>query len=320
MDLIKIVIGLSSTAIFLYFAIKGVDLWDLRHVILKTDYRYCLLAVGVTLVTYWIRALRWKLILRPVKRVGFHDLFAATMIGFMANNILPLRMGELVKAFMLGTREKVQVSSVLATIVIERVFDGMAIAVISFVVLLFPGVPIWVRQAALGLLAFFLCALIPLIFLALYEKRLLPWLSLRRGMRGKLGLKLNQIAAGFSQGVIILQNSWSVMMIGIFSVSLWLIHAAGFYFILLSLDMQLPAYAALVVLVYTSIAVMLPSAPGYIGTFQYFSVLALAAFAVPKEVALGYSLVLHASQWVPVTLLGLWYAWFLGLGLQRMKV
>ncbi len=317
---VKVIIGLISTAFFLYFAARGVDLWELFQVILRTDYALLSLAVGLGLVTYWIRALRWKLILLPVKSVGSYSLFTVTVIGFMANNILPLRMGEVVKAFVLRVRENVGVSSALATIVIERAFDGTAIAVISLGILFFPTVPVWIRQAALGLLVFFLCVLTGLTILALYKERLLPWLSLRQGTRGRLGQKVNEIAASFAQGVTILQDTSSVTLIGMFSVGLWLAHAAVFYLILLSLDMDLPLHSTLVILVCTSIGVLLPSAPGYIGTFHYFSVLALAAFGVPKDLALGWALVAHAIQWAPVTLLGLLYTWALGLRIRSFGV
>jgi uncharacterized membrane protein YbhN (UPF0104 family) len=93
---------------------------------------------------------------------------------------------------------------------------------------------------------------------------------------------------------------------------------AIFYLTVLALGLELPAYASLVVLVFTSIGVLLPSGPGYIGTFQYFTILALTIFSVPKEQALSYAVVAHASQWAPVTLLGLVYIWSMGLKLSDL--
>jgi len=317
-SVLKVVIALTSTAVFLHLAIRGVDLGALGQVIWRTNWAVLLVAAAVSLGTYSIRALRWKVILGPVKGVGFHSAFVATVIGFMANNVLPLRVGEFVKAFVVVKRENLPMSSILATIVIERVFDGMAVAMISLGVVFVPGVPLWIRQAALGLLVGFVLLLVGLTVLALYKDRLLTRVSGWPGVQGELGRRVEEIAAGFSHGIVILRDVRSAIIVAMFSVGLWLAHAAVFYLILVSLDMRLPLYAALVVLVCTSVGVLLPSGPGYVGTFQYFSMLALAPFTVPQEIALGYSLVAHAAQWAPVTALGLGYAWILGLGIREV--
>jgi len=110
-----------------------------------------------------------------------------------------------------------------------------------------------------------------------------------------------------------LRDGRAVLMISALSFLLWAAHTAIFYLALLALGLELPAYTSVVVLVFTSIGVLLPSGPGYIGTFQYFTILALALFAVPKEQALSYAVVAHMSQWVPVTILGLVYSWSMGL-------
>lgn len=99
MTTLKVVIGLISTALFLYFAVRGVEIGQLYESILRTDYALLSLAIGVALTGYWVRAWRWRLILHPMKEVGVHDLFAATVIGFMANNVLPLRPGEVARAY-----------------------------------------------------------------------------------------------------------------------------------------------------------------------------------------------------------------------------
>jgi uncharacterized membrane protein YbhN (UPF0104 family) len=109
-------------------------------------------------------------------------------------------------------------------------------------------------------------------------------------------------------------------VVGVFilSAALWGAHIAIFDFAALALGPQLPLYAAVVVLVFTSIGVVLPSAPGYVGTFQYFSVLALTVFSIPKELALSYAILAHITQWAPVTLVGLIYAWAMGLRMNDL--
>ena len=190
------------------------------------------------------------------------------MIGFMVNNFLPLRAGEVAKAIVLKSRQKVGLSSGLATIVVERIFDGLTVSLISLVLLFVPNIPIWVRQAAMGLLAVFLAVFISLTFMATYKHRVLSWAAFGQRFRGRLGQKLDDLLSGFAQGLVILQQGTSVVKIIILSVILWLSQVAVFYFVLLSLGINLPMVAPFVILIFAFIAVTIPPLPGTSGRFN----------------------------------------------------
>jgi uncharacterized protein (TIRG00374 family) len=253
-----------------------------------------------------------------VKEVRLSTLFAATVIGFMANNILPLRIGEVGKALVLSTKEQLQVSAILATIVVERAFDGGAIAVLGLTLFFFPILPPWMRSATLCLFALCLLALLGLTVLVLYRKQVSIKALPSRLAKQRFALKFIELVENFAAGAEALRDVRAVMTICALSFIIWVAHTAIFYLTVLALGLELPAYASLVVLVFTSIGVLLPSGPGYIGTFQYFTILALTIFSVPKEQALSYAVVAHASQWAPVTLLGLVFIWSMGLKLSDL--
>ena len=318
MKAIKGVVGILCAAVFLYLAVKEIDAGSLQAAFSAINYGFVFLAVVVSLATYWIRAWRWQIILRPVKEVQLSTLFAATVIGFMANNILPLRVGEVGKALVLSTKEQLKVSAILATIVVERAFDGGAIAILGLTLFFFPILPAWMQSATLCLFALCLLALLGLTVLVLYRKQVSIKVLPSRWAKRRLGLKFIELVANFTAGAEALRDMRAVMTISALSFILWVAHAAIFYLALLALGLELPAYASFVVLVFTAIGVILPSGPGYIGTFQYFTILALTIFSVPKEQALSYAVVAHASQWAPVTLLGLVYVWSMGLKLSDL--
>jgi uncharacterized protein (TIRG00374 family) len=315
---LKGVVGILCAALFLYLAVEEIDVESVQTAFSAINYGFVFLAVTVSLATYWIRAWRWKIILLPVKEVQLSTLFAATVIGFMANNILPLRIGEVGKAVVLSAKEQLQVSAILATIVVERAFDGGAIAVLGLTLFFFPILPPWMQSATLGLFALCLLALLGLTSLVLYRKQVAIQELPSRWAQHRLGRKCLGLVEHFAAGAEALRDGRAVMIISALSFLLWGAHTAILYLALLALGLELPAYTSLVVLVFTSIGVLLPSGPGYIGTFQYFTILALTLFAVPKEQALSYAVVAHASQWAPVTLLGLVYIWSMGLKVSEL--
>ena len=324
MRVVRTAIAAASTAAFVYLAVKGVRVDSLRESLRGVDYLPLGLGAAVSVGCLWLRAWRWRLILRPVKAVGIYELFAITSIGFMANNVLPLRLGEVAKAAALTKRSRIGLSSALASVGVERLFDGIAIGLMSPVLLLVPGGSAWVARGALGLAlglaAAFAVALAGLAILLAYGRRSLEWRPIKRRLGGGLAQKLARLVSGFLHGLSVLRDAATVGRIVLASVVLWLAHAAIYHLVLVSLGIELPVTAPVTALIFTVVAAILPSAPGALGTFEYFCILALAAFAVPKDQALAYAVVLHASMWVPVTVLGLVYAWLMGSGLGGVRV
>ena len=132
----KTAISILISILFLYIALKGISFAELSGALQKCNYLYLIPALGLTLMLYVIRSIRWYYFVKPIKETSFKNLLSAVMIGFMANNIFPARAGEFVRANILGNDEKIKKSSVFATIVIERLFDGMSLLFIVLAVFL----------------------------------------------------------------------------------------------------------------------------------------------------------------------------------------
>ena len=137
----KLLAGIIVSGLLLFFAARNVDIQKLWEVLKNVNYWYFLLVLFLTMLYMWIRAYRWHFLLRPVKRIPYSSLFSATMIGFMANNLFPARLGELVRAMAIGRKAQISRSVSFATIVFERVLDGFSILTFLIILLLFSPVP-----------------------------------------------------------------------------------------------------------------------------------------------------------------------------------
>jgi glycosyltransferase 2 family protein len=304
----KLIIGILISLVFLYLAFRKVDYSELWGALKGANYWYIIPNIVLGLLSMWMRAYRWKFMVNPIKKVGLTRLFHSVMIGFMANNVLPARLGEFVRAYSLGTKESISKSATFATIVIERVFDGFSLLFILWLSLLFSPFPDWVRKASN---LFLLINLALFAFLVFIEVKREPTLKLFnfifRLLPVKLSLRAKEIMEKFIGGLKVFRNIPSLIWILGWSIVIWGVVGISNYFIFLAFNLHPPIQASFILLVIVCLGVMLPSSPGFVGTFQFFCVIALATFGYDKNIALPFSLVLHASQYLPVTLLGLYY-------------
>ncbi|MDH4223411.1 MAG: flippase-like domain-containing protein [candidate division Zixibacteria bacterium] len=311
----KFLIGLLISIVFLYLAFRGVNYRMLWTALTEVNFFYLILFMLAVIVIMWIRAYRWKFMVDPLKKAGIYSLFSSTMIGFMANNVLPVRLGELVRAYSLGTKENISKSASFATIVTERVFDGFTLLFILWLTLfLFPfshspeNVGELIRKGANFTLAANILVFIILIILELkpdpvlnFFKRLLTLLP------RKYAEKAENVLDKFSSGVRIFRDVPRMGWIMLWSLILWVLTGISNYLVFLAFDLHPPLQASLMLMVIVTLGVVIPSSPGFVGTVHFFTVIALSLYGYGRDISVPFSIVLHASQYVPVTLLGLVY-------------
>jgi uncharacterized protein (TIRG00374 family) len=304
----KLAIGILISLVFLYLAFRKVNYADLWMALKGANYWYIIPNMILVILSMWMRGYRWKFMVNPIKKVGLSRLFHSVMIGFMANNVLPARLGEIVRAYSLGTKENISKSATFATIVVERVFDGFSLLFILWLSLLFSHFPDWVKKSSN---IFLLMNLALLGFLVLFEIKTEPTLKvfnfIFRLLPKKLSLRANEILEKFISGLKVFRHIPSLLLILGWSILIWLVVGISNYFIFLAFDLHPPIQASFILLVIVSLGVMLPSSPGFVGTFHYFVIISLAPFGYGKNIALPFAIILHASQYLPVTLLGLYY-------------
>ncbi len=322
----RVGISIAVTIIFLWLAVRNVDVdaaWDALG---SADYSFLLPAAICTMVGFWIRAIRWNRILMPIRDVPAHRLFPIMMIGFAANNVIPARIGELARIYLTGSRERVSRSGALATLVVERICDGVTLlAMLTLTLAVFP-IPvdepgmrtvILVATVVFGLATLLVTAMLvfPTPFLSLAH-------AVARRLPVRLGEKIEGLAESFLLGLQALRGPRALMEIAVLSIGAWMMEWATYAFVLVAFPLGLSwnewLAAATFLVVFVNLGIMLPSAPGYIGTYQFFATLALGAFGVEASSAFSLAIVAHAMQYALITTTGLICLSRLGLTPARL--
>lgn len=323
----KAIIGAVISLAILAAMLMVVDYGQLWTALRRAQYVYLVPFVGIVIFSMVLRAWRWRLIVSPLGRVPLARLYASTMIGFMANNILPARLGEAVRAYSLGARTGISRSALFGTIIVERVYDSFTLLVMLWIVFLFSRAASTTDAAAIKSFGYiFLVINIGLLLLLVLLQRkteaTLNWLGrLSHWLPEKVRTPAREIAEKFARGLTLAPGVKNTVGIVFSSLLLWTIMALSNYLIFLAFGYgpspsdgahYLPIEASFVVLVVVSLAITVPSTPGYFGVFHAGCVLALKVYLdVPAgsfvSEAAAIAIVMHAAQYLPITLLGFYH-------------
>lgn len=306
-------LGIIISAVFVVLALNGLKLDQVWHNIRHANYIWLVPSVLVYFAAVLVRTWRWGFMLRPLKYVSVPRLFPVVVIGYMGNNIFPFRAGELLRSYVLRQREDIAISSSLATVVVERVFDGLVMLVFVFVALPLTPIPgdnngrisAMVTLASIAffgaLIVFFILAAFPERFMRLAEwfgDRLLP---------ERLADPLLGFLRRFLGGLASLRSFRNVVMIFFTSVLIWLLETVKYWFVMHAFNFEVSFFALMLMNGVVNLATTLPSAPGYVGTFDEPGIEILKLYGIDGNVAAAYTLILHAALWLPITLLGFYY-------------
>ena len=310
-------LGVAISAIFLFFALRGLKLGDFWESVKNAKYWWLLPGLAVYFLAVWVRAWRWHYLLKPIKSVSVRKMFPITCIGYMGNNIYPARAGEVLRAVILKRKEGVSISASLATIIVERIFD--AVVMLGFVFLNLPelarvasadsGFVGNIQQFALIGTGLFIGALVLFILAAMF-----PRVTLRIGqwfidhlLPGKVREKAIGIMHKFLDGLAALRSPFNVLMVLLTSILIWLLETIKYWFVMHAFTFTVSFFALMLLNGVANLATTIPAAPGYIGTWEAVTKAVLMAYNVPGAEALGYAVVLHVALWLPITLLGAYY-------------
>jgi uncharacterized protein (TIRG00374 family) len=306
-------LGILISTIFVVLALRGLKLEEVWHNIRTANYIWLVPSVLVYFAAVVVRTWRWGFMLRPLKRVSVPRLFPVVVIGYMGNNIFPFRAGELLRSYVLRQRENILISSSLATVVVERVFDGLVM--LAFVFIALPLTPIpgdndgrIGTMVSLASIAFF-GAMILFFILAAFPDRfmhLAEWFA-DRLLPQKFAKPAMELLDHFLDGLASLRSFRNVIMIFFTSVLIWLLETVKYWFVMHAFDFQVSFFALMLMNGVVNLATTLPSAPGYVGTFDEPGIEILKLFGVNENTAAAYTLILHAALWLPITLLGFYY-------------
>ncbi len=322
-------LGLVIAAVFLYLVFRQVDLGELTAALLNADYRWLLPALAVYLLGYLLRAVRWKYLMNSIKPMRWQELFPPLILGFMVNNVLPARAGEFVRAYVVGKREGVSKSSVFATVVMQRAYDGLVMVLFAGLVLYLFRLPQGEGNAEFVSLVntvvnittvLFVCVFFFLFALITWKERavaVLTWFT--RLLPETLRRLADRMVASFIEGFAVLRSRKDSLLAFGFSLLAWSGESAAYYFILRAFGLSLPIYASVMLMAIVNLGIMIPSSPGYIGPFEFFGVGTLLLFGVDKSLALPCVLMIHTMVWLPITLWGFYYMWTMKLSFREME-
>lgn len=291
----KALIGLVISAVCIAIVLHGIEWSAVGEALRRTNLLLLFPALGFLGLMFLMRAYRWQRLVEPIVALPLRPFWTASLIGFMANDVLPLRMGELVRAYALAHLTSVRVSTAFATTVLERVWDTVSIGILTVFTFSRFSLPVWVMRTNWVVLG------VCVVVLAGGA-----WLVRHGGLRAAwLPSRFTVVVEHLVSGLRSLNSISALLWVVFLSFAVWFA-VVGYYWVLLrACGFVLPFEAALLVTVFTVFAVAIPAAPGFVGTFQYAVVLALSFFSVPKAEALGFSIIAHVAQLAPVILAGL---------------
>ena len=327
----RVWIGLLLSAIFVALFFVTLDFRRLMDALMGANYVYVVPGIGLYLIGVWFRTMRWRRLLHHIREVPTARLFPVVVVGYMANNLLPLRLGELVRSYYVGEREGVSKAAALVTIFIERLLD--ALMLLLFIVVIAVFVPLiglaegfserwslpWPLLAGAISLPF-IVAFGVLVVVAYAPSRVRALIVLvLRPLPAALEGRLMHVADMFLEGLRSLKNPSTVLLVFILSAPVWLFEAGLFVLVGYSFGFHeiydsLPELIVAMVLVtaIANIGASIPAGPGGIGLFELIAretLVLLPLAAVDRAVAGGYVAVVHACLLIPMIALGQFFLW-----------
>ncbi len=313
-------IGLVISAVFLFLAIRNVEWPDVLNA--WQSARLLPLAVGLALLigAWGVAAVRWRLILAPAPHLRVRDTFAYIMIGFLANTVLPFRLGELARVTLMGRQRNIGISRTLGSVALERVMDLLSLVVIILILGLVMDIPPVVQAGITTMSGSGIVLILSLTMLAFHQDRLqklIRWCN--RFIPEKWTRRPSVLLGNFSRGVVVIKNPLHVS--GVFLLTL-IVRCFGGSAVLLWLyafNLPVPWYGAFFILVVVNLGSAIPSSPGYIGVYHYLAVLALSLWVPDRGPALAYAIGTHAINMLANVTLGAYFLAREGVSLESLK-
>lgn len=314
-------LGIVISLICLVLVLWKIDFREVLNALKRANYAWLIPASLPYVGTIVSKVLRWQLLF-PSEHTGIRrgKLFSALMISYALNTILPARLGELARAYVIGETEGLSKSLALSTIIVEKVLDVLTL--ILFLVLLLHSMtlPAWVQRPALIMAPLFLCLFAIILALTYQRERTLRLASsVLKPIPGLGGEQMLHSLDSALGGFDVLRSVRRNILLWGWSLAVWITGALFILFVMFAFHIEAPASAAVLALCVTSLGMTVPSSPGYIGIYHWLIVSTLLIFAVDRELALSFAFALHALTFLPLTLVGIFCMIRENYSLQRLE-
>ena len=303
-------VGVAISIVLLYFSLRGLELEQVWQSLQQANFLWLLPGIVTYFIAVAVRTWRWSYLLRPNKHVAYGTLYETVVVGYMGNNVYPARAGELVRSYVLRRNEGVPMAFSLATILLERLIDG--IVMVAFVLIGLPNIP-HLPPAAQSIVL--IAAAVFTVAVGVFF-----WMALAPGMADRIAHAiisrvaphrlqpvLLSFVSRFVQGARSLSRPYDLLAIVFSTVLAWLLETVKYWFVMHAFAIDLTFTDLMLLNGVSNLFTIVPSGPGYVGTFDAAGIGILTALGLRQELATSYTLVLHAVLWLPVTLLGAFF-------------
>jgi len=321
-----LIVGILVTVACFAGALRGTNWEAMKAGFANANYWTLPILLGMLFGFYWLKTLRWQWLLAPVAPLTIKQLFSPMLIGFAANNILPAHLGEFVRVFFIRSKYGVPASTVLSTVILERIFDVLAILALFSLGLAFTDdLPANYRNGAMLLGAAAGAVVLAVVVYLIWTEpfiRFVKWcLSLFPFLPAGLTTGLVEMLRKGGDGLIALKSGKAVLLIVVTSLLQWLLNGLIAYVALRAFHIDVTPATGLIVTGVTAFGVTIPSTPGYFGVIQMCFQVSMNAQRLKPDPSLvmGASLYYHMSMYLPVTILGLYYLLQSGLSLSDLR-
>lgn len=314
---LRLWLGMACSALFLVLVFRNVRWVELAAALQNVNLAVLLLAAAVYALSLLMRGLCWQSLLTPLGPVSTKEAFSYANIGYMLNNLLPLRAGEVIRAALLAEKKCLSKSAVVATIVLERLLDVLILSALTMLLMVAMPIPSIAKRSILLALVVGCLVIIGLWWAAgrgWSDREEEPSSLYRRALH-----LVTSFGRSFSDGLLAVRSAKQAAAAGFYSLMAWMFVGASIYLMLMASHLRLPWRAALVVMVMVNLGSIIPSSPGSIGVVHFLAVMALSPWMVDREVAVGFSIVLHAVSVLVTVVLGGVCLWKEKIGIVRVN-
>ncbi len=319
----KIWVGFAISVAAIVYVVRGVHWDEVGWSLRRADLGLLMFVFVVNpVINVVMRAIRWKILLKPYGNVPLAGCVSATAIGLMANNVLPVRIGEFVRAYALSRRERVPTGTALGSMFVERMLDGFALLTILFFLTLSFPFPDWVDTVVRVTLYIFVGVFIFQAVLAFHPQafiRASKWLT-RNLFGGRFEESIERVLVTFADGFQLLRRPVLVVLSFVLAFVQWVLISSVYVLGLEAFELGRVGWiGAFFTSCVATLGVAAPSAPGFVGTYQALIVKSLEVFAVDRTTAFSFSAGFHAVTWLGVTLLGFYFFFREGLSWRAIE-
>lgn len=319
--------GIGISLLFVIYAAVKMDFTKALEVILSANVIWLLPITVLNFVTFYFRALRWRYILQRSKEIPVLDIYSALCIGFMANMILPMRAGELIRAYLVSKKEKIKLSNVFGTIVLERMLDLFATIVLLVIVLFAASPPnisaeVWVslKKGGVTITVLFVLAAIFLVTLVHNYTKVSSFMNyFFRFFSTGVSEKIENLLGSFRDGLKTLEEGKHIFAASIYNIFVWFTIIAMNFASLSMFNVDVSLEMTLVLSLFIVFGVMVPSSPGFVGPLHAGIIIALGLYGIQFDEALGIAIVIHLVIFFLLVIPGFFFLWYSGLSLSKIR-